>query len=142
MLFWDTSALLQLIIKQPQSVTLKKLFEGDRGMAVWWGTRIELVSALCRIRREGTLTANTMSDAKEVMEKLLAASAIIQPMEVVSMRAERLLATHTLRAADALQVAAAIVATSDRTADLPFVTLDVRMREAAGKEGFRVLPKL
>ena len=51
----------------------------------------------------------------------------------------RRLETHPLRAADALQVGAALVAASGDPASLEFVTLDQRQAEAASREGFRVL---
>lgn len=44
------------------------------------------------------------------------------------------------RAADALQLAAAIVATEHAPASLPFVSLDERLNDAAAREGFQVLP--
>lgn len=45
---------------------------------------------------------------------------------------------YRLRAADALQLAAAIVAADFNAASMPFVTLDVRLAEAADREGFRM----
>jgi hypothetical protein len=50
------------------------------------------------------------------------------------------LALHDLRAADALQLAAALIACDEQPALLPFVTLDRRLADAARREGFRVLP--
>jgi len=58
----------------------------------------------------------------------------------VRARAARLLSLHPLRAADALQLAAALVWCRERTAEAPFVCLDDRLRLAAAREGFRVLP--
>jgi predicted nucleic acid-binding protein len=55
-------------------------------------------------------------------------------------RARRLLETHPLSAADALQLAAALVMTEERPTGTEFVTFDIRLAEAANKEGFPVLP--
>jgi predicted nucleic acid-binding protein len=44
-----------------------------------------------------------------------------------------------LRAADALHLAAALVACEERPHLLPFVTLDGRLEDAARREGFTVL---
>ncbi|MFY9343542.1 MAG: hypothetical protein WAT39_13685 [Planctomycetota bacterium] len=55
-------------------------------------------------------------------------------------RARRLLANHPLRAADACQLAAALIACRERPDALGFVTLDSRLAEAARREGFTVLP--
>lgn len=51
----------------------------------------------------------------------------------------RLLRVHRLRAADAVQIAAAIVAADFQPGSLEFVTLDVRQADAAEREGFRVI---
>jgi len=63
-----------------------------------------------------------------------------QPANKLHQRAIRLLRVHPLRAADALQLAAALVASAENPQTLPFVCSDVRLREAAAKEGFQVLP--
>jgi len=68
-------------------------------------------------------------------------AATIVPSDAIRSRADRLLAIHSLRAADALQLAALLAAAEDRPAELPFVTLDDRLAEAAHKEGFSVLPR-
>ncbi len=68
-------------------------------------------------------------------------AATIVPSDAIRSRADRLLAIHPLRAADALQLAALLAAAEDRPAELPFVTLDDRLAEAAHKEGFSVLPQ-
>jgi hypothetical protein len=58
----------------------------------------------------------------------------------VDRRARRLLAAHPLRAADALQLAAALVACDERSDMLAFVTLDDRLAKAARRGGFVVVP--
>jgi hypothetical protein len=58
----------------------------------------------------------------------------------VAARAKRLLAVHPLRATDALQLAAALVAADEQPATRPFVTLDHALVEIARREGFEVLP--
>jgi len=63
----------------------------------------------------------------------------IRDVEKVREKAERLVATHPLRAADALQLGAALVAADGSPATLPFVTLDQRLAAAAGREAFPVL---
>lgn len=52
----------------------------------------------------------------------------------------RLLRIHELRAADALQLAAALVLAVFDPKTLPFVTLDACLATAAEREGFAVLP--
>ena len=64
----------------------------------------------------------------------------ILPSEAVRGIAQRLLRVHALRAADSLQLAAALVAAERDPASLPLVSLDQRLGEAATREGFTVEP--
>jgi hypothetical protein len=75
-----------------------------------------------------------------MLAALSAAWSEVQPTEPVRLRAERLLTVHPLRAADALQLAAALLWGEDTPQGLDFVCLDQNLREAARKEGFAVLP--
>jgi len=54
-------------------------------------------------------------------------------------QAIRLLRLHPLRAADAQQLAAALVLSDFEPRTLPFVTLDGQLAAAARREGFEVL---
>ncbi len=60
-------------------------------------------------------------------------------MEQVRNRAIRLLRLHPLRAADALQLAAALTAAAEDPERLHLVSSDDRLSAAAQREGFRVL---
>ena len=51
----------------------------------------------------------------------------------------RFLRVHPLRAADALQLAAAFIAAERRPSSLEVVTLDDRLAAAARKEGFALI---
>jgi predicted nucleic acid-binding protein len=60
----------------------------------------------------------------------------VDPSDAVREAAVRFLRVHPLRAADALQLAAAFVAAEGRPASLEIITLDDRLATAARKEGF------
>ena len=60
-------------------------------------------------------------------------------MEQVRERARRLLEIHPLRAADSLQLGAALLTSEETPQGFPFVTLDLRLGDAAEKEGFHVI---
>jgi predicted nucleic acid-binding protein len=60
-------------------------------------------------------------------------------IDAVKRLAERLVETHPLRAADAFQIGAALVAAENEPDTLEFVTLDVRQAEAAEREGLRII---
>ncbi len=136
--FWDTSAVLPLLVDEPGTPIVRPLLQGDEGMAVWWGSRIECVSALARRQRERQLTLKAVRDAKRVLQALAKAWSEIQPTETVRKRAERLLGVHVLRAADALQLAAALLWCRDDPEGHEFVCLDSRLSTAAAAEGFMV----
>jgi hypothetical protein len=74
-----------------------------------------------------------------VLQQLASGWSEIEPIQAVRQAAERFLRVHPLRAADALQLAAAYLASDRNPATLEFVTLDDRLAGAAQKEGFAVL---
>jgi predicted nucleic acid-binding protein len=102
-------------------------------------TRIEVVSAIARRKRERPELAALWNRAiRDVHE---AASRWTEVSDAVAARrhAERIIIDHPLRAADALQLGAAIVAADGDPSSLELVTLDRRLAEAAAREGFLVL---
>lgn len=74
------------------------------------------------------------------IKKLEKAWSEVQQSDFVRRKAERLLAVHPLRAADALQLAAAIVGFDHHVEGAELVTFDDQLTRAARKEGFVVLP--
>ncbi len=109
-------------------------------MVVWWVTRTECLSAFVRQAREGDLGVPGERQARHVLEALAESWIEIQPTETVRGSAERLLAVHPLRAADAFQLAAAVEWCQRQTKGTGFVSFDTRLREAAYREGFILLP--
>jgi predicted nucleic acid-binding protein len=115
------------------------LYERDPQLVAWWGTVIECISAVTRRERDGALDARSMVDALDRLDALSLVWTEVEPGQRVRQVAVRLLRVHPLCAADALQLAAAIVASEDQPATLPFVTLDDRLGQAAEREGFVVV---
>jgi predicted nucleic acid-binding protein len=136
--FWDTSAITPLLVDEADSVLREHQLAKDPRMLVWYGTPAEIQSALSRRRREGSLSPKDEILAQARWAELEDSWAEVEPLRVVRDRAIRLLRSHPLRAADAFQLAAALVACSERTSGFGFLTADARLREAAGAEGFRV----
>ena len=140
MKFWDSSAIIPLCLKEKVSEAMKGLMKGDEDIVVWWTTRIECLSALSRRQREGVLPSGDEAKARAVLSVLAATWSEVQPTETVRLRAERLLSIHPLRAADALQLASALIWAQETPRGLDFVCLDQNLRIGALKEGFSVLP--
>ena len=139
MRFWDSSGILPLLVTEGGTKGRKSFLQADHLMAVWWGSRVECASALNRLQRADALGKDGLVQALGDLEMLAASWFEIQPSEQVRTRALRLLRVHPLRAADALQLAAALVAAGEDPAGLVFVTSDDRLQEAAAKEGFMVV---
>ena len=141
MRFWDASAIIPLCLDELQTASLRRLAEEDEAIVAWWATPVECYSAFARLRREDLLTTTEEEQARAVLTVLIAEWTEIEPSRTVRDQAGRALLLHPLRAADALQLAAALVWSRGRTAGHQFVCLDQRLREAARREGFAVLPK-
>lgn len=139
-MFWDSSALVPLLVPEPQSAVLATLEADDKEATIWWGTPLDCHSALHRRHREHPLLAAGMSGAIERIRTLVEHVDTVSPSDELRRRAARLLAVHPLRAADALQLAAALLWCEEQPHAEGFVSLDVKLREAALKEGFTVLP--
>ena len=91
---------------------------------------------LARARVVAAPPADRVAEAFRRLDDLARAWTEVEPHDEIRDIARRLLRVHPLRAADALQLAAAYVAAERRPATLQFVTLDDRLRLAAMKEGF------
>lgn len=139
MKFWDTSALLPLLVDEPARERLIALLEQDSEVLAWWGTPVEIASAVARREREGLLTADEVAAALAAARVLADGWHELVPSDAVRRTAERLLRTHPLRSADALQLAAALIAADHDPASLELVCMDERLRSAARREGFTVL---
>jgi hypothetical protein len=135
MRFWDTSALVPLLAEEPATPSAQRLY-GEQPAIVWWATVVECASAIARLEREGALTAAQTADAFGRLDALRASWIEIEAGDEVREVAHRMLRVHALRAADALQLAAAWLGSERRPASLPLVTLDERLRAAASREGF------
>ena len=139
MKYWDPSAIVPVIVPQPDPGGRVTLLEEDSQVMSWWASRVECTSALFRLRRQETIDERGLAQALRRLEAFFGKCLEVSASEEVRKRAIRLLRTHPLRAADALQLAAALVACREDPASLPFVSSDQRLTAAAEREGFTVL---
>ena len=139
MRFWDSSAIVPLLVMESQRERALSLLERDTVMLVWWATPVELCSAIARHERSGDLSVGDAASVLERLEALALSWHELQPTARLRRTAQRLLRVHPLRSADALQLAAAMTASGGEVPSLEFVSLDDRLNEAARREGFRVL---
>lgn len=140
MIFWDASAVLPLCVQEDPSPLVQDLLLGDPAMVVWWGTPIECCSALARLQREGHLDRQAVSRAVRFLDSLREGWSEILPSHQVREGALRCISVHGLKAADSLQLAAAMVWSNYRPTGHFFACFDKRLQQAAHNEGFRIVP--
>lgn len=116
-----------------------RLRQQDAQVMTWWGTEVECLSAIARMERAGFLDVKTLTEALEQLEDLRRTWSEVPPSSQVREAAKRFLRVHALRAAAALQLAAATVAAEGSPPSLEFVSLDERLRAVAAREGFVVI---
>ena len=136
--FWDTSAIVPLCGTQRESSQTRQAARHYR-LVVWWGTSLEALSGLYRLRREGKLTHAETSLAIDRLDYLRARWDEVMPGEALRETAERLLARHRLRSGDALQLAAALEWCGHRARGRVLVGGDSDLLMAAEAEGFACL---
>ena len=136
MRFWDSSAITPLLVVEADSAQRERQLADDADMLVWFGTLTEVESSLARRKRAGELPAESELRARRHLDQLSAHWTEVSPTNEVRARAIRLLRIHPLRAADAFQLAAALIFCREQPQHLPFLTADQRLRTAAALEGF------
>lgn len=138
MRFWDSSAVVPLLVRETASGRVQDLFEADPVIVAWWATDLECVSAIARQLRLRKLDEGTAGAGYDRLGALRAGWHEVEPTEDIRESAKRLLRVHDLRTADALQLAAALFTSEDRPATLEFLSLDDRLVAAARREGLAI----
>lgn len=134
MTFWDSS------FTEAGATDMRRLLREDPEVVVWWVSPMECSSAVWRRYREGRMDLPGAHRLEDRIGSFMGAAVEVQPVDAVRERAGRLLSRHRLRAADSLQLSAALEWVQERPEGASFACLDQRLREAAALEGFSVLP--
>ena len=133
-LFADSSAFAKRYIADEQSEELDELLQRATSLAVSVLCLPEIISALCRRRRERFITNSQYQTAKTALESDLEDAAVVQIVDDVLLRSIALLEVHPLRASDAIQVASALLWGADK-----FASADARQCAAAKASGLDVI---
>jgi predicted nucleic acid-binding protein len=133
--FWDASALVPLCVRQRATTHAIGLYRSYEAV-VWWATPIEIASALARLVRMKQLSPANWTKARQLAGILADAWFVIQPSDALKARATQLVDRHELRAADAMQLAAALEWCEGIPQDRVFLAADQKLREAAALSGF------
>ena len=139
MKFWDSSALVHLLVNQAKTEATVKVIEKDPVLAVAWTTEFECFSALCRLEREGKISARSFNEAHLRLKDLALSWNTVVLENEIGFEIKRILRLHPLRCADSIQLASAILVSNRLPHTLEFISFDEDLTEAASKEGFEVL---
>ena len=133
--------MLPLMLDEPATPVSSRLLREDGEVSVWWGTWVECAVAISRTRREGRTDEEGEDNARSVLDLLPQTWFEIEPSSDLRLLASSLSRDYPLKAADALQLAAALRWCEGNTTGAGFVCLDNQLRRAALEEGFDVLPE-
>ena len=136
--FWDSSALVPLCVQEAATRQVLS-YLGTFSLVVWWGSLVEVQSALCRLQREGEIADAEKRGAAARLRLLSRGWREVLPDESVRDLALRVLDRYSLRAADSLQLAASLIWCGHRPSRRSFICGDHRLAEAADAAGFSVL---
>jgi predicted nucleic acid-binding protein len=136
--FWDSSALIPLCVHEQSSDKVKRLAK-QLAPVVWWGTTVEIHSAIARLHRSGALDDGGRQAALNRLAVLSRGWREVLPSDKLRDQAGILLNTYPLRSADSLQLASAFIWSQQRTARRKFVSSDLRLCEAAAQAGFAIV---
>lgn len=124
MLYADSSALVKLVLEEPEATALRSYLSGGGPVVTSLIAATELVRAVRRIDPDLEAAANAVIDALTLAD-----------LEVGILTAAGTLAPPQMRTLDAIHVATALALGTELDA---VVTYDARMAEAARAAGLRV----
>lgn len=134
--YWDASALLTFLTRGPATRHYGNIARASH-IVTWWGSYVECAAAIARHAREGSNPAQ-IAESYRRLEELSDEWLEVAASDRLRRAALRAAKTHLLRAGDALQLGAALIASGFEPHGNRFLTEDVRLRQAAEREGFIV----
>ena len=139
MRYWDASAIVPLVVAEPETDRARGWLTEDEHVVTWAWTLTEIAGAVERRAREGSLSRPQRREALDRIDSLAQSWDEVTDVLAVRSRANALLARHPLRAADAGQLGAALLVQEQLAGTLSFVCLDQRLSLAAERESLRVV---
>jgi predicted nucleic acid-binding protein len=133
-LFADSSALAKRYIADERSDDFDQLLQQSTSLTVSVLCITEILSALCRRRRERTLTPAQYASAKSALEADVADATVIQITDEVILTSIGLLERNALRSSEAIQIASALAWHAD-----VFASADATQCAAAKSSGLEVV---
>lgn len=109
---------------------------GPRTTAI---TYVEATSAVTRMRKGNRLSPAELRSALDELDSIWAALDVLEVTDTLIQAAAKTARDHTLRAYDAVHLAAALALARDE--EIAFVCWDRELSEAAGKHGLALIPE-
>jgi uncharacterized protein len=98
--FWDTSAIVPLLVDEEASAEMRTLLASDPEIVAWWGTPVECASTTARLRREGILSLDDEMSVLTLLAQLRRSWLEVLPSSELRDEAMRLPRIYSLRAAN------------------------------------------
>jgi predicted nucleic acid-binding protein len=136
--FWDASALVPLCIHEAASRSAQSHLRRFAPV-VWWGSLVEVHSAICRLYRDKEIANLERQGAVARLRLLNRGWREILPGDQVRELAMESLDQYSLRGADAFQLAASLIWCEQRPSKRSFICGEQRLAKAAESAGFSVL---
>lgn len=137
--FFDTSAIVPLCVAQQSSQKARQVYRGFTRQVVAWTALIEASGAIYRAVRLGGLTELNAKRAFGRLAQFEKRWTEIIASDRVRHTAITMLSSYDLRAADAVQLASALVWCKDKPRNRSFVCFDQKLAIAARAVGFTQL---
>jgi len=136
--FWDSSALVPLCVQQRATPAVQALGAKYR-VTVWWSTPVEVRGGFSRLLRMGQLTSAEHVQAQIRLDRARSGWREVDPSKELREQAERLVDRFPVKAADALQLAAALTWCIGRPKGRVFIARDRQLLDAARELGFHAV---
>jgi predicted nucleic acid-binding protein len=131
--FFDSSALVKRYVSEKGTSVVLSLCESATELGISVICYPEIISALCRLRREGRMNGSQYIAAKQSIALDLRDASLCNISETTVLQSIQLLEDNVLRAMDAFHISAAL----EWNADV-FASSDARQIAAAKKAGLKV----
>lgn len=131
--FFDSSAFAKRYVQEPGSEAVLAWCERATEIGLSGIALPEIVSAFCRLRREGRITAQQYQQLKTLLLADIEDIALCDLTPTVLSQAIWSLEHSVLRGMDAIHIGSALALQAD-----VFISADKRQREAAARAGLRV----
>jgi predicted nucleic acid-binding protein len=138
--FFDTSALLKRYVAEADSEAVAALWKNAATIAASHILYAEAVAAFARRRRELPATADALDQAQQAFRQDWPTIHRVAVDDAIDRRVDDLLTRHTLRGADAIHLASALLVRDALQQPVTFACADTKLIAAARAEGLVVEP--